>query len=207
MPSLIHHILSLTTIIAFSLAYSDGFDVKAGDVAQPLIETLVADTPDGLGNPTLGFDLTSEADTSNGGTGQAVEAGPNNHGCSNANRRRREIGKSCSFDGAPLELRPFSAQEKKPNSEGQFRKTRQRKKEAAPGSSETPGSTQDLGCPPGSWAVCGANELIQDFFNPGTFREMPWALDNIPSIIEVQHFCRYCASAGLWLSLDFIYNY
>ncbi|MCJ1346110.1 hypothetical protein MMC31_004322 [Peltigera leucophlebia] len=199
MPSLIHLILSLTTIIVSSLAYLDSFDVKAGDVTQPLIETAVADNPDGLGNPTLGFDVTSEADdwrkiadTSNGGTGQAVVPEQNDHRCSNTDKRRREIGKSCSFNGAPLELRPYSAQERKPSSRGQFRKTKPRKKEATPGSSETPPTTtQDLDCPPGSWAVCGANEPLQDFLNPGTFREVPWLLDKIPPIIEVQLFCRY----------------
>lgn len=204
MPSLIHHILSLTTVIGFSLTYSDGFDVKVGDVAQSLIETPVADTPDGLENPTLGFDAPGEADdwtkiadTSNGGTAQAVAAEPNNQACSNTNIRRREIGNFCPFNGTPLELSPFSAQEKKPNSGARFRKTRQRKKKVTPGSSEVPGSNQDLGCPSGLWAVCGANELVQDFLNPGTSHVVPWTLDNIPPTIDIQDFCRYCASAGL----------
>lgn len=213
MPSLIHLILSLTTIIVSSLAYLDSFDVKAGDVTQPLIETAVADNPDGLGNPTLGFDVTSEADdwrkiadTSNGGTGQAIVPEQNDHRCSNTDKRRREIGKSCSFNGAPLELRPYSAQERKPSSRGQFRKTKPRKKETTPGSSETPPTTtQDLDCPSSSWAVCGANEPLQDFLNPGTFREVPWLLDKIPPIIEVQLFCRYCASARWKCDFPWIY--
>lgn len=201
---LIHHFFSLTIIILFSLAYSDGSDAKAGEVAQPLVERPRADTPDGLENSALGLDPMGEADdwkniadTSNDRTRQVVVAEPNNHECSNTNKRRREVGKSCSFDGALFEFRPSSAQEKKPTSRGQFRKTRQRKKAAAPGSSATPVSTQDLNCPSDSWAVCGANELIQDYLNPGTFREVPWVLDNIPPIIELQSFCRYCASAGL----------
>lgn len=203
MPSLIHHILSLTTVIVFSLAYSDGLDVNVRDVAQSLIEAPVADTPDGLGNPTLGFDAPGEADdwtkiadTSNGGTAQAVAAEPNNDVCSNTNIRRRETGKFCSFDGTPLELSPSSAQERKP-SRGQFRKTRPRKKKATPGSPEAPGSSQDFGCPPGLSAVCGANELMRDPLSPGTSRIVPWNLGNIPPIIEVLDFCRYCTSAGL----------
>lgn len=203
MPSLINLVLSLTAIIISSLVYSDGFDVRTGDVAQPLRrETAVADTPDGLGNPTFGFDVTSEAedwtkiaDNSNRGSEQAVVAEPDNHRCFNTNKIRREIGKSCPFNGAPLELRHFSAQERKPSSRGQSRKTRPRKNEATPGSSETPQSTRDLNCPPGSWAVCGANEPMHDFLNPGIFREVPWLLENIPQIIELQNFCRYCASA------------
>lgn len=208
---LIHHIFSLTTIIVFSLAYSDGSDAKAGEVAQPLVARPRADTPDGLGNSALGLDPTGEADdrkntadTSNDRTGQVVVAEPNNHGCSYTNKGRREIGKSCSFDGALFEFRPPSAQEKKPKSRGQFRKTRQPKKEATPGSSATPVSTQDFNCPSDSWAVCGANELIQNYLNPGTFHEVPWLLDNIPPIIELQSFCRYCVSAGL-LGLLYIY--
>lgn len=204
MPSLIQRILSLTIIIFFSLAYSDGFDVKAGDVAQPLMETPGADTLDRLGNPTLGLEATGEADdwgkiadTNYGSTRQAVVAEPNNHGCSNTNGRRREIGESCPFNGAPLELRPFSAQERKSTSGEQLRKARSRKKGAIPGSPATPGPTRDPNCPPGSWAVCGASDLIHDFLNPGTYHEVPWPLDNIPSIIEVQHFCRFCALAGL----------
>lgn len=200
---LIHHIFSLTTIIVFSLAYSDGSDAKAGEVAQPLVERRRADTPDGLGNSALGFDSTGEAgdwkkiaDTSNDRTGQVVVAEPNNHGCSNTNKRRRELGISCSFDEALSEFRPPSAQEKKPQSRGQVRKTRQGKKGATPESSATPVSSQDLNCPSDSWAVCGANELIQDYLNPGTFREVPWLLDNIPPIIELQSFCRHCESAG-----------
>lgn len=213
MIPLIPHIFSLTTIIVFSLAYSDGSDAKAGDVAQPLVERPRADTPDGLGNYALGLDPTGEADdwkkiadTSNDRTGQVVVivAEPNNHGCSNTNKRRREIGRSCSFDQALSEFRPSSAQEKKPKSQGQFRNTRQRKKEATPEGSATPVSSQDLNCPSDSWAVCGANELIQNYLNPGNFREVPWLLDNIPPIIELQRFCRYCESAGL---LDLLYIY
>lgn len=209
---LIHHIFSLTTIIVFSLAYSDGSNAKVGEATQPLLETPRADTPDGLGNPALGLDPTGEADdwkniadTSNDRTGQMVVAEPNNHGCSNTKLRRREIGKSCLFDSELFELRPSSAQEKKPKSGGQFRKTtRQRKKGATSGSSATPVSIQDLKCPADLRAVCGARELMQDYLNPGTFREAPWLLDNIPPIIELQSFCRYCASAGL---LDLLNNY
>lgn len=198
MPSLIHHILSLTTVIVFSLAYSNGLDVNVRDVAQSVIEAPVADTPDGLGNPTLeADDWTKTADTSNGGTAQAVAAEPNNDVCSNTNIRRRETGKSCSFDGTPLELSPSSAQERKPNSGGQFRKTRPRKKKATPGSPEAPGSSQDFGCPPGLSAVCGANGLMRDPSSPGTSHMVPWNLGNIPPIIEVLDFCRYCTSAGL----------
>lgn len=68
-----------------------------------------------MGNPTLDFDAPGEADdwtkiadTSNGGTAQAVAAEPNNDVCSNTNIRRRETGKFCSFDGTPLELSPSS---------------------------------------------------------------------------------------------------
>lgn len=213
MQLLILHVFSLTTIIILSLAGSDGSDPKAGAVAQPLVEPPRADTPDGLENPALGLDPTGEADdwekiadSGSGRTGQVPVvpvAEPNNHGCSNSKKRRREIGQSCSFDG----LRPSSAQERNPKGGGQFRKTRQRKKEATPGSSATPISAQDLKCPPDSWAVCGANELMQDYLNPGTFREVPWPLDNIPPIVELQTFCRYCASAGLLVSLDLLYNY
>lgn len=214
MQLLIHYTFLLTTIIIFPFAYSDGSDAKAGEVAQPLIGTPRADTPDGLGNPALSLDRTGEADdwkkiadTSSGRTGQVIVAEPNNHGCSSSKQRRREIGNSCSFEGALFELRPSSAQERKPKSVGQFRKTRQRKKEATPGSSATPVSAQDLNCPPDSRAVCGANELVQDYLNPGTFREVPWLLDYIPPIIELQTFCRYCASAGPFLTLDLLYNY
>lgn len=199
MPSVVTQILSLTTIILLSLAQPNGFDVAAENFAQPLADPVA--NLDGLGGLALGLGASGEADVSgkipdarSAGIAQVVVARPDAHGCSKGRKRRRGDETFCSSTDTKA---PPSSQQKNPqNSDGEpsNAETGQQKQPETPESMPVLAPVLEASCPEDHFPICAAPNLLENPLAPGTYTAIPWVGHNVPQIIDIEEYSRFCAS-------------
>lgn len=199
MPSVVSQILSLTTIIILSLAQPNDFGLVAENVAQSLTDPVAS--LDGSGGLALGLGTSGEADVSDKfsdakgvGIAQTVVARPDTYGCSKGRKRRRGDETFCS--PTDTKTNPSSQQNNPQTSDGQpsNEETGKQKQQGTPEGMRVFAPVAGSSCPEEHFPICAAPNLLEDPLAPGTYNSIPWVRHNIPQIIDIQEYSRFCAS-------------
>ena len=189
MPSLVYQILSLITIVIFSLAQQDDFDFTAGNFAQSLTDPVASLD----GSPALDLgeaDVSGKIPDVNGlRISQAAVIEPDAHGCSNGRKRRRGDENFCPS----TDTKPPSSQQAKPQNSDEQPSNGETGQQKEP---ETPQSMPvvEAHCPEGHFPMCAAPSLLEDPIAPGKYTIIRWLGHNIPQTIDIEEYSRFCPS-------------